>query len=431
MGNILKGKVKVQLFDALTGREVDRREGHNIITNAAHYLTNGCPYGLDRRTWGNLNVISSQQTDWSEIWRYVFGGILVFPSSITESASHLFEPLANYPVGYGSMLGQDVSDSKSGTYNGVESGSITDGFRYVYDFGTSQGNGTWDTVCLTSAKGGYGYIEGRTDGTIFDSYFRREIGTNTYYIGSTSNYAYFISETYGTATLSRLFLRPFNIDLHSNPINGVIWNGSEYLSALSTVLTVADTDRLFIDHENDCIYKLEISGQNLTVTKYNDEDDLTDTTVYNITSPLTVPEYNRGRYDFCVRDGYLYMGNRGTTVIKINLTTPADNDSITVTAHTHAQAQIGMSIRPTGDIYRFPDIIDENDDVHTIGSANTSGYQLNFANWFNNWAVCNRSDYGYAGAVDTTYLATIKNLDSPITKDASKTAKITYELVEA
>lgn len=419
MGNILKGKVKVQLFDALTGREVDRREGHNIITNAAHYLTNGAPYGLDRRTWGN--TAQRQDTDWSEIWRYVFGGILVFPSSITESASHLFEPLSNYPVGYGSMLGQDVSDSKSGTYNGVESGSITGGFRYVYDYGTSQANGSWECVALTSARGGYGYIEGRTDGTIFDSYFRREIGTNTYYIGSTTNYAYFISEFYGTATLSRLPIRPFAIPLYGNDIQGVS----------ATVLTVADTDRLFIDHENDCIYKMEISGQDLTITRYNDEDDLTDTTVYNITSPLTVPASNRGRYDFCVRDGYLYMGNRNTTVIKVNLTTPADNDEITVTAHTHAQAQIGMSIRPTGDIYRFPDIIDENDDVHTIGSANVSGYELNFANWYNNWAVCDRSDYGYAGAIDTTYLATIKNLDSPITKDASKTAKITYELVEA
>ena len=416
---MLKGKVKIQLFDALTGREVDRREGHNIITNAAHYLTNGAPYGLDRRTWGN--TAANQQTDWSDIYSKVFGGILVFPSSITESAAHLFEPLSNYPVGYGSMLGQDVSDSKSGTYNGVESGPITGGFKYVYDFGTSQGNGSWDTVCLTSAKGGYGYIEGRTDGTIFDSYFRREIGTNTCYIGSTSNYAYFISEFYGTATLSRLAIRPFEIPLYGNDIQGVS----------ATVLTVADTDRIFIDGENDCIYKLEISGQNLTVTRYNDEDDLTDTTVYNITSPLTVPEYNRGRYDFCVRDGYLYMGNRGTKVIKINLTTPADNDEITVTAHTHAYSVIGMSIRPTGDIYRFPDIIDENDDVHTIGSADVSGPSLDFANWYNNWAVCDRSDYGYAGAIDTTYLATIKNLDSPITKDASKTAKITYELVEA
>lgn len=418
MGNILKGKVKVQLFDALTGREVDRREGHNIITNAAHYLTNGAPYGLDRRTWAN--TAANAQTDWSDIYSKVFGGILVFPSSITESAAHLFEPLSNYPVGYGSMLGQDVSDSKSGTYNGVESGPITGGFKYVYDFGTSQGNGSWDTVCLTSAKGGYGYIEGRTDGTIFDSYFRREIGTNTYYIGSTTNYAYFISEFYGTATLSRLAIRPFEIPLYGNDIQGVS----------ATVLTVADTDRIFIDHDNDYIYTLAISGQNLTVTRYNDEDDLTDTTVYNITSPLTVPEYNRGRYDFCVRDGYLYMGNRGTTVIKINLTTPADNDEITVTAHTHAYSVIGMSIRPTGDIYRFPDIIDENDDVHTIGSADASGASLNFANWYNNWAVCDRSDYGYAGAIDTTYLATIKNLDSPITKDASKTAKITYELVE-
>lgn len=423
---ILKGKVKVQMFDAITGRETDRRVGHNIITNAAHYLTNGSPYGLDRRTWAN--TAATQETDWSQIFDKVFGGLLIFGSTITENAAHIFEPLANYPVGYGSMLGQDVSDSKSGTFNGVESGSITGGYRYVYDYGTSQANGVWQCLSLTSARGGYGYIEGRNDGTIFDSFFRRSINVTGLYIGSTANYMYFISETYGTATLYRLKIPPFEVPLYVNAITGTYSEDGETKSAMETAFTVNDTDRIFIDNVNNVIYKLEISGQDLTVTRYNNEEDLTDTTVYSLTSiSATIPTYNRGRYDFCVRDGYLYMGNRGTKVLKVNLTNKADTAEITVTEHTHAYSTIAMSLMPTGDIYRFPEIIDENDTPHTIGGANVSGYAVDFAVPFNNWAVCCRGDYGYGGAIITPYLGSIKNITS-VTKDASKTAKITYEL---
>ncbi len=418
----LKGKVTIQLFDAKTGREVDRREGHNIITNAAHYLTNGCPYGFDRRTWGSLST-ETRETDWSNIYRRVFGGILIFPSRITESAAHIFEPLSNYPVGYGSMDGQDVFDPKSGTFNGTDSGDITGGYRFVYDFGSSQGNGTWDTVCLTSAKGGYGYVEGRTDGTIYDSYFRRAINGN--YIGSTANYIYFVSTQYLAGTLSRLKLSPFNIHLYGNDINGTP----------SVVMSLNDADRIFIDQANDCIYKLEISGQNLTVTKYNDEDDLTDTTVYTLTVSATVPEYNRGRFDFCVRDGYLYMGNRGDKVLKVNLSDASDYEEIDVTVHTHAYSVIAMSILPSGDIYRYPDIIDDQDTAHTIGGSDAASYNFDFNSSYNNWAVRstgdqNAYDAGYAGSILTPFLATIKNLDTPITKDATKTAKITYDLTE-
>lgn len=421
MGKILKGKVKIQMFDAVTGKEVDRREGHNIITNAAHYLTNGCPYGFDRRTW-NLSS-ATQDTDWSDIYRRAFGGILVFPDTITENANHIFESLSNSPVGYGSMDGQDVYDPKSGTFNGTDSGDITGGYRFVYDFGSSQGNGTWDTVCLTSAKGGYGYIEGRTDGTIFDSFFKRTISGN--YIGSTSNYIYFISTQYLAGTLSRLKISPYNVHLYGNDIMGTP----------SVVFSVNDTDRIFIDQTNNCIYKLEISGQNLTVTKYNDEDDLTDTTVYNLTVSATVPEYNRGRFDFCVRGGYLYMGNRGTKVLKVNLTNAADTAEIDVTEHTHSYSTIAMSILPSGDIYRYPDIIDDEDTAHTIGGSNAATENFDFNCSYNNWAVRstgnqNTPDAGYAGSIITPYLATIKNLDEPITKDATKTAKITYELTE-
>ena len=80
---ILKGEVLIQLFDEKTGRETDRVQGHNIITNAAHYLLNGCPHSFDRRQWGALDT-EIRGVDWSDIYQTVYGGLLVFSSAITE-----------------------------------------------------------------------------------------------------------------------------------------------------------------------------------------------------------------------------------------------------------------------------------------------------------------------------------------------------------
>ena len=428
--DILKGELLIQLFDAKSGRETERISGHNIITNAAHFMLNGCPHGFDRRTWGGLTT-EARGEDWSDIYQKVYGGILVFSSQITESASHMFEPLTNYPVAYASMDGQDTTDPKSGTYNAVESGAVTGGYKWVYDFGTSQGNGDWACCCLTSNKAGYGYVEKKpsADANILDSYFARS-NSGGLFAGATQNYVYFIANTYGSSVaVSRLKLPMFDIPLYGNNLQG----------APTTIFNInADAgQRVFIDSENSKIYTLAISGNDLVVTRYDDEEDLTDTTVITLQgvgTSITIPTYNRSVIDFCVRDGYLYMGNR-TRLIKVNLSDAADNDEITpVTEHVHSYSVIGASVLKTGDIYRYPDLIDANDVVHTIenGDAGSSNYSACHISQVNTWALRSRAnnDAGYAATLMTNYLGTIKNLASTVRKDATKTGKISYTLTK-
>lgn len=412
----LKGRALVQFFDAKTGKEVFRHESHNILTNAAHHLANGSPYGLDRRTWGAL-FSEDRATDWSDIYRRVFGGILIFPNTIAESATHLFEPLSNYPVGYASMDGQNVSDSKAGTYNGNESGPVTGGFEWVYDFQTSSANGTWDTVCLTSAKGGHGYIEGRQDGSIFDSTFRRGAAGVTFR-GATANYIYFISDNYGAAVLSRIALKPFDIPLYGNNINGTP----------TSVLTLNSGERIHIDDVANKIHRLSISGGTLTITTYNDEDDLTDTTVTTLATNVTFPTNNRPVPGFCVADGYAYVAS-ASKVYKVNMSNAADVTEITITNHTHAYVAVSLNRLSTGDIYIYPDIIDSTGAVHTIGGSSADSYFTESVKMINNWGVMSSlSGVGYTGTIVTPYLGTIFNLPSQVTKDATKTAKISYKL---
>lgn len=417
----LIGKVKVQLFDAKTGKEVYKYEDHNILTNAAHHLANGCPYGLDRRTWGALDT-ETAQTDWSDIHSSVLGGVLIFENTIAESASHLFEPLDNYPCGYASMAGQDVSDSRSGTYNGIESGDVTGGFEWVYDFTTSAAIGDWDSICLTSAQAGYGYIKGQQSGSILDSVFRRNMTSNVIFRGATANYIYFVSATYGAVAVSRLPLKPFDIPLYGNNINGTP----------TSILTPASGARIHIDDVANKIHVLTIAGQTLTITTYNDEEDLTDTTTttleldVGVTIPYTT--MNRDVTGFCVADGYAYLSG-SSKVLKVNMSNAAVVDEITITTHTHAFANVALSRLTTGDIYCYPDIIDSTGAVHTIGAGSAADASTDSIKQINNWVIRGgTTGDGYAGSILTPYLGTIFHLPSPVQKLSTMTAKIKYKL---
>ena len=72
----------------------------------------------------------------------MIGGILLFPSSITEQADNLYLSSTNLP------------NTKRGSMNLTESMKLADGFKFVWEFTPSQGNGTIVAVGLTSKHGG-------------------------------------------------------------------------------------------------------------------------------------------------------------------------------------------------------------------------------------------------------------------------------------
>lgn len=412
----LQGKALVQFFDAKTGKETFRHEEHNIITNALDSLMNGCPYGLDRRTWGQYSTGSS--VDWSKITETALGGILVFSNALTASADHLFEGLSNLPVAYGSRNGQDTSDTKAGSFNEHDSGEIANGYKFVYDFSTSAGNGTWNAVCLTSALAGEGYE--KSYAKTFGTYFKRGSG-NYVCVGFVKKYALFKSgsKIYGMRT--EALDVPLVSQLSGNPSETILdsYSGS-----------------IFADYENDCIYT--VSGTDpLTLTRY-DMDDLENPTTTTIDLAAAIP----GTYSpiFCKSGNYIYIGYSNTgsgtqtnnKVYKINTTNGADVTEITVTTLTDYRTSYRpMCVLPSGDIYCGTDIIDTNNTVHHFNDATTGFSQAVFAPFtpIGVWSACGFSNYyDYGVVLNDNYLGTIYNLPNAVTKDASKTAKITYSL---
>ena len=165
----IKGHVRIELHDTRTGSN-ERIEGHNTFqTNVLKkYMRSlgffqNSPY--DNSTWRSQAV-----------WRNLCGGILLFKDEIDLTNGDVMTMPAGNKMTANSAYGVSNSGNpvELGSYNSVESVAGTSGITMVYDWNTSQGNGTIGSICLSSETGGYiGY--GNASGT---SGGMRQLSTN-------------------------------------------------------------------------------------------------------------------------------------------------------------------------------------------------------------------------------------------------------------
>ena len=145
----LKGKTTFELTDVNTG-EVEVIEDTNMITNGLRdFLATYGYFGCD--------VLSNDKMGASSLWVNALGGLFLFDSRLEENVENTFMPAGVKMIGNGS---KDVANSGAvtelGSYNAPESGLQSDGsVKFVYDFSTSQANGSIACACLTSKIGGY------------------------------------------------------------------------------------------------------------------------------------------------------------------------------------------------------------------------------------------------------------------------------------
>ena len=144
----LKGKTTFELTDVNTG-EVEVIEDSNMITNGLRdFLATYGYFGCDvlGGTVGN-----------SSLWVNLLGGLFLFDSRLEENVNNILMPAGVKMVGNGSYnISNSGSITELGSYNTSESGLQSDGsVKFVYDFSTSQANGTIACACLTSKIGGY------------------------------------------------------------------------------------------------------------------------------------------------------------------------------------------------------------------------------------------------------------------------------------
>lgn len=153
---MIKGKSRICLYDAKTGKETFCAEDKNMITKAVERLLNPPVY------WG----FNSRYSDMAQaidlltpISTKMLGGIMLWADNIVEDENLIMPPNDNVLVGH---AGAEYSGSTvtRGSYNINESGEILDenqkpkGYRHVWDFATDKANGTINCITLTSKGGG-------------------------------------------------------------------------------------------------------------------------------------------------------------------------------------------------------------------------------------------------------------------------------------
>lgn len=147
----LKGTTKIELTNVKTGeREVIEKD--NLVTNAVASL-------LDNPFAWQIKSIASSTAFAGNILPLcpnLFGGILLYEKAIPEDVNQLYAQSDNVLIGYSSNNVNDKTDTMRGSMNQTESGQLDDGtgYRFVFDFTTSQANGTISSLGLTSKWGG-------------------------------------------------------------------------------------------------------------------------------------------------------------------------------------------------------------------------------------------------------------------------------------
>ena len=149
----LKGEMVIELTDENTGVVETIRE-ENMVTNAVNHILGLNPMGVFYKASGQYD----DQMMWNDtlipICPNMIGGILLYSSALTENADNIFPSSAVLPVAYASNDVNATADTARGSMNLTESKALDDGYKFVWEFTPSQGNGTIAAVALTSALGG-------------------------------------------------------------------------------------------------------------------------------------------------------------------------------------------------------------------------------------------------------------------------------------
>jgi len=138
---MMKGHTKIILTNVETGEQVVH-EDDNLITKAIDKIIN---IEMSMNHAPNNRVLP--------IATNALGGIMLFDGELTESEDNIHFPSEAHLVGYANT-GVNTSDTKRGSWNSVESGKIENGYVSVWDFGTTQANGTIRAVARTHNHGG-------------------------------------------------------------------------------------------------------------------------------------------------------------------------------------------------------------------------------------------------------------------------------------
>lgn len=353
MAKKYKGVAEIELTDIRTGKKTKQIE-ENIVTNAIANI-------LTQNPWGAINF--QQYTNVAKF----MSGIMLFDKTINENVNNTMIPFN--PV---SWAGDDTNTGSStvrGSINNPACIVTETGIKLVWEWNTSQGNGTykciglthpsicntddWGDVDITKVLGYNRVVTYPPYGTVNDDYRNYCIGSTVIY-DDKNGYFYkpIVSVDGKTITLTRA-TRP----CHKNSVgltnhwdktvydlnNGL---GGKLVKDLRTVTKTVETSLTFdqsafnrnnmisVSFYNNIIYlfSLKQNSPNVIVTKIDVSGDFTENSITISQNSLTfqsvsaqVSAYSNSQSGtqikdcICFKSPYLYVPNNAFSVWKCNI----------------------------------------------------------------------------------------------------------------
>lgn len=462
----IMGKTEIELKDIRTGKTETVVE-KNMITNAIADLFS---HNIEGMLFNMAGYTGDMNGNLIPLSMNAIGGILLFSEAIPEEAGNYYALSANPCVGYASNDVNATANVMRGSLNLTESQKLDDGYKFVWDFTTSQANGTISAVALTHKFGGIGYMGDPYNNTSKVWHMKslstsadaavRTAYTNAVEVNFEGNFFY----TIGINVSNELIVRKVKASYRSIGINDTLRENNltvleEHILTPTVFIMEHPSNNNgnyeFMDGKNGYWYGIwhDANSNGDAVIKWikikkSDYSFSEGTwTIDNVT--LQSAGYHSG-YDTgpgrsaqCViRNGYLYMISYDKrSVYKINVDNQADVTKIDL----GFTSQFGYSndyynngafhMVLIGDWIVCSDFrIDTQDRVYQTANAMPYPYSctplFQYGPYLFSYGGYNSGDARKNIFLLTPYLASINNLSTAVIKTADKTMKITYTVTE-
>ena len=466
----IKGRLKIELFDAKTKKLVQKVEKENMVTNAVKNML-------------QAYAATNQMSEIMPLALVGLGGLMLFDTELTASADNVLFPSNSHLVGYG-LQGVNTSNTMCGSKNALESSlKIGEDGRSVtvWDFGTSQANGTIRAVALTKNANPFrplsaaavahpSYWDNNSDRVNYGTnavlayesgyaYVCHSITSSSERSGSEGNYTY--TRTY-TMTICKTYAPMKNYKVGDSPTNQLP-TANEVHQTVTWTQTTSNIDPAFNDMAQVCVdfngdgsaYIVWSPGNSsgdgeLFVTKIEKNGlnwSANTMEIVSCSGAQFLNDYHR------IVDGYYYVVSYDRhSIYKIDMDNPTDIRQIALPEGYYVNGDNYWRTPSKTGVFFFTVYTDHTEGQQTVryyysallypdytivldGASGTyvmDNVRLPFADGYAFSGVPgNNSGQSLQGRYLSNYLGTIANLQTPITKNASQTLKITYTLIDA
>lgn len=461
----LKGNMVMELTDVNT-QETETVMEENMVTNAVNDILGLNPMGIFYNTSGEYD----ERVVWNQgllpICPNMVGGILLFSKALEENADNIYVKSDNLPVAYASNNVNSTANTARGSMNQTESQKLDNGYKFVWEFTPSQGNGTIAAVALTSAKGGengFGSLTG--DASTFLQICVVDLGElsndkklalfEAVELDFEKELMYSITFNESSVRVKKIRIPVFTVGLNEK-LDDSTFTVLEDKAIQTQTFKFKGSYTLygeFMDGGDGYWYGfsneanssgnakmlwVKISKEDYSMTE--GEWTLSNAKLMDVGNRDESSSYPERVVKCCVRGGYLYVpANDKKGIYKIDLTNQANVTLIPFGFTSKWKPLCGSGscevyMTLVGDLIVGGDfqVTAEDKVIHTQGSerlndAATPLFQ--YKNFMVGWGGSYGNEYRTAYLL-TPYMASINNLSQAVVKTVDKTMKITYTLTE-